>query len=439
MAEQGKNNTLLIVLALLACAGLLYFALSNSGNDWRETYYPDSKEPYNTWLLRELLQEDYQDKFIVIDSAFSKGLSLDTLHPNATYLFIGDRAYYDSLETNFLLDFVAAGRTAFIATNSLPGRLSDTLFLKVEGNEWTYDENLDYYEYEVLPELNYFSDSSVTISNAHSINKDIKLTFVYDDRKDLNYWGYFRDSIYSKNGLLLDSRGFLNDTLTNSLLVPFGKGKFIFHCTPITFTNYQMRKKEVFDYVDDCLNFIPKDASLLWDEASLQYKSDGMSESDMKNTPPVQKGPLSFILSQRSLKWAWYCLLCMGFLYILLGARRKQAAIPILEKRQNTSIEFAETLSQLYGSKNDHRQIAQLKWKLFLSYLRRTYGLQTTLPDEKSKAELIAKISLKSGLPGDEIKEIFQSYQRILVAADVSGELLSDFHTKTSYFYKNSK
>jgi hypothetical protein len=200
-----------------------------------------------------------------------------------------------------------------------------------------------------------------------------------------------------------------------------------------------MRKKEVFDYVDDCLNFIPKDASLLWDEASLQYKSDGMSESDMKNTPPVQKGPLSFILSQRSLKWAWYCLLCMGFLYILLGARRKQAAIPILEKRQNTSIEFAETLSQLYGSKNDHRQIAQLKWKLFLSYLRRTYGLQTTLPDEKSKAELIAKISLKSGLPVDEIKEIFQSYQRILVAADVSGELLSDFHTKTSYFYKNSK
>lgn len=482
MAESsGKNNWIYLSLGVIAALGLLLFAMNSKSVDWRNTYYPESKQPYNTWLLQQMMEKKFDGQFYKIKDSLNQAFDLDTIPMNAVYLFVGEKPYLDSLETLHLLQFVDEGRTAFLSCEQLAGRLSDKIlgdivygetieyeqYDTIDSSEteedldaWEepidtayqdslyiddldYDDYVDNYNdyYDAPSYLLFYSDTAIKLGlNApYDINKIANINYVYEDEVLSTEWPYFQDSIFTSSGIPVDYIGTFNNTYPNMISIPFGKGKFILHSSPLVFTNYHLNQKDAFEYASACFSTIPQDAIILWDEESLNYRHGTLTNSDIDNSYKPQKGPLSFILSQKSLKWAWYILMLGGILYLLLGSKRKQKPIPVIEKRRNSSIDFAETLSQLYSRNSDHRQIAQLKWRLFLGYLRRNYGLNTLIPDEKSKAELILKITIKSGLSQSEVEELFRSYQRILSAVEVDGDMLSDFHHKTSYFYKTSK
>jgi len=483
MAESsGKNNWIYLSLGVIATVGLLIFAFKSKNVDWRNTYYPESKQPYNTWLLQQLMEKKFEGNFYKIQDSLNQAFDLDTIPLHAVYFFVGEKPYLDSLETLHLLEFVEEGRTAFLSSEQLAGRLSDMILgnivykdaekyedysdndstlLNDDLETWdklvdstyqdsSYIHDMDYeddytdqyYDYYDDPSyLLFHLDTAIQLSfkEPYDITKIAFINYVYEDEVLNREWAYFQDSILTPAGIPIECIGTFNNIYPNMISIPYGKGNIILHSTPLIFTNYHLNKKEAFDYASACISTIPNNAVILWDEESLNYRHGTLTNSDINNSYKPNKGPLSFILSQRSLKWAWYILMLGGVFYLILGSKRKQKPIPVIEKRRNSSIDFAETLSQLYGRNSDHRQIAQLKWRLFLGYLRRNYGLNTLIPDEKSRADLIIKIAIKSGLSQTDIEELFRSYLRILSAVEVDGDMLSDFHNKTSYFYKTSK
>ena len=137
------------------------------------------------------------------------------------------------------------------------------------------------------------------------------------------------------------------------------------------------------EYVERVLSHIDK-GPILWDITLESSESPGRNRG-------FSNSPLKYILSQPPLAWGWYILLGMAVLYLIFRAKRRQRVIPVLEKNENTSLEFINTIGRLYFIQNNHRQLALEKMKLFLGFIREHYHLPTREINDAFKKQLIVK------------------------------------------------
>ena len=80
----------------------------------------------------------------------------------ANYIFIGNRIYLDSNSRETLLEFVAEGNSAFIASRSLPSEILRRIYGTEEDTGYTdypinitYDTDSSYTEYEETADTYY--------------------------------------------------------------------------------------------------------------------------------------------------------------------------------------------------------------------------------------------------------------------------------------------
>jgi len=70
--------------------------------------------------------------------------------------------------------------------------------------------------------------------------------------------------------------------------------------------------------------------------------------------------PLKYILSQESLKWAYYILIVSIIVYIIFQGKRKQRVIPLIPPLKNTTLEFVRIIASCTSSrriiKTSHRR-----------------------------------------------------------------------------------
>ncbi|MBX9853513.1 MAG: hypothetical protein K2X86_17350, partial [Cytophagaceae bacterium] len=125
-----------------------------------------------------------------------------------------------------------------------------------------------------------------------------------------------------------------------------------------------------------------------------------------------------------------------AILYIIFFAKRRQRPIAIMESKVNTSLEFIKTVGTLYFTQKNHFRLVNLKMKLFLNFIRDRYHLATNTMNE----ELSKKIALKSGLPEENIKTIFNKFRMLEhKRLNVTADDLINFHNDLDNFYKNCK
>lgn len=125
---------------------------------------------------------------------------------------------------------------------------------------------------------------------------------------------------------------------------------------------------------------------MLWDE----YYKVGRAGS---------RTPLRYILSQPALKWAYWTAMALLLLTVLVYARRRQRAIPVVTPPRNTSREFADTMGRLYYFRGDHADIARKLTVQFKDEVRRKLRLHRTIWD----AEAIQEIALRTGISEEEL------------------------------------
>ena len=234
------------------------------------------------------------------------------------------------------------------------------------------------------------------------------------------------------------SIGTLNDSLPIFARVAYGDGYFYLHTIPLVFTNIQLLDEEGLEYANRTFSHLQA-GPIYWDDYSRVSEWMGRRRNERQYYSASRQlsteSPLQYILGQPPLAWGWYLLLSLGLLYLLFRAKRKQRIIPVLEPNTNTSLEFLSTIGRLYFMQNNHKQLALQQMKLWQSYLRERYLLQTRDMD----SAFVEKLAHKSEISKEVINKILLLYRNISSSTFVSENTLIDFHRLLDNFYKNSK
>lgn len=421
-----KNRQLIFVfgiLLILVLLTILLFRQSRSRFDWSPTYDAESKEPYGTYVIEELLRTYFPEQgFEVVRDSLHGQLSTsgDTL---ANYVFIGEALFLDSLDVEELLTFVENGNTAFISSRTIPYNLMEYLYYnECDGYYWDDYAGLR----DTFVRLNFAAADLKTEAG-------YPLHFAYRNQPRPYNWSYIESVYFCESDYQFEELGRMNDTLINFMRAPYGEGTFYLHTTPIVFSNYHLLDSTNLAYANGAFSYLPP-GKIYWDEYSKTLESVGRQRNNSQRQLSAES-PLQYILSQPALTWAWYLLLAMGLLFLLFRTKRRQRVIPVLQPNTNTSLEFVFTIGRLYFLQNSHRKLALQKMKLFQNFVRERYQLR----GHELDAEFIEKLIAKSEVSPKLIDKILLVHRNITNSKLVTENTLIDFHNLMDEFYRTCK
>jgi hypothetical protein len=452
MKTKQRGNMVIYILFSIVITVLGFLIIKNMMTDrisWSITFKPDDSNPYGTKVLYNLMKEIRPDqRFIMMEDSTAKNLPIDPTLECDNYFFIGEEYYGDSAEVSRLLEFVKQGNNAFIFCTNQGNLVFDSL-VRAPIDPYMIDYELDpdasseYPEYEDdfnKRRIYRVQDSTITIylkNNGLNTNPyDVSLK--YDFKTTMNEWPYFKDSLITYQGQQTTAIGNFNTDYNNFIRMPHGKGHIYFHLTPIVFTNYYMINDTAMKYCRDALSDFGG-GNIYWDEDNRSYDYHGTKSGEDYNPSKPGEGPLEFILSESSLRKAWYLMLGASILYLIFGARRKQRIIIQTENMENTSIEYASVISHMFLKQQDHKKLVMMKMELYKSFLRERFSLRlpNNMADENDM--LYKLISQKSSINEELITEIFETHKYLSSVANVNTADMLNFHKKLEHFYSNCK
>jgi len=468
MKKRSSN-----ILAYFFCfsASLLFLSCGNKF-DWYKTYQDEKNHVYGTYILKRYLDEISGNGKTDISRKLSKYFDADE-DRNGNYIFVGEAMLIDEFDADALASFVERGNKAFIATNVFPNTISKKIFEpcrdsvepekslndyeyeEKEYNGYNYEEyeNIEYtevedggvvdtaeivdrenWEYYAVDHINFLTLGTdvVDMKLANNSNEVIHLDSIYRTVKNqeprYRNWYYLHDSLACLENNNARVLGQMNDTMINFFEVPYGEGAFYIHSSPFVFTNINLLNDKTSAYIDNILRRGTNDP-WHWDEYSRTTVDDGRSRNE-NSTLLSNKGPLTYILKQKSLKWAWYSLLAMGGFFLVFRAKRKQRVVPVVEKNENTSLAFINTIGTLYFNKSDHKQLCKDQMQLWLEDVRHHYRINTSKLDE----DFVALLSAKTKKSKKEIQGLLDYYNNIVNGGYVSENTMVTFYQKLNKF-----
>ncbi len=432
------NRYIPIILAVAAILGVFIWLgqRNKDKHDWSETYEPKSREPYGTSIVRELLRgylptqklEDLQKKM-------SESLPTGDSTTSANYIFIGDGFLPDTVDTDKLLLFVQNGGRAFIATNALPTylleRVAPTICDTLDNEE---EEHSFYHAFQT----DYADSANLNFNHPQlAENKPFEYHCFYKNEKRTTSWAYIDtldsdQSTCTEGGGKLAPIGTMNDGLVNFAKINYGKGAVFLHTTPLVFANISLLDSSKLRYVSKAFSHL-QDGVIYWDDKS--RSSRDIVQNFNGSNPHIDKdSPLKFILAQPSLRWAWFLMLGLIAFYFILGAKRRQRIIPILEQKTNTSLQFIKTISLMYFRGHEHVRICDMKVKQFQTFVRERYHLNTRVMDHA----FIQTLAMKSNIIDADIRKI-TLFEKRLAYNDITEDAMIELHRLLAHFYKNCK
>ncbi|HRH65787.1 MAG TPA: hypothetical protein PLU53_05785 [Bacteroidia bacterium] len=418
---MNKRRTWIVGIAGAAMLILIFYVYRNRPPryNWYESYFIESKEPYGGFVTGELLRTYFPQKsFSVSKKPLNEFFDKHKYTEPANYIFIGTTFPSDPDQLHSLLEFVSVGNTAFIASGSCPAELLENFFTDSCAGEYMYFEDRH--------------DSSVNMrlySASFRNLKSVKLNYLFRNIPYTYSWSYFDSTFFCAESPQQEVLGEMNAGQFNFLRARYGTGSFYIYTTPLALSNLAMKNPENAEYASNLFSWL-QPGDIIWD-AYNQHEGNLRFNSDLN----LSQSPLGYILSQDSLRWAWYMVIAMTILYMIFFGKRQQRVIPVLEQNKNTSLEYIRTVGQLYYQERNHKVICMHKMKLFLAFLRNRYFINAHAAGD----EVIRKISDKSKVHVDTVREIFSQYSWIDKNPETTDQMLIDFHQQIENFYKTCK
>ncbi|MFW5662248.1 MAG: DUF4350 domain-containing protein [Bacteroidota bacterium] len=392
-----------LAIVLVIVVIFLIWAGGKRPLNWHPTFFDGDKQPYGTYVLRDILP-----------TMFSKGVSdisiplSDTLSKvkgsGKNFIMIGNTNFYD-MDTEELMYWVSNGNNAFISTNSLfLHKLTDTLGIDIE----YYLKSMDF----MRMQRGLYS-TSMTLTNPNLDGHEYKY-IIRDFERYINV-----DSLIPGTRVLgkyIKSTS-TPDTLSslNFIQIPYGDGNFYLHSFPYAFTNYHLTAEE-YKYAVAALSYLPNEHVLWYRYHNKDYF--------------VSQSPLRYILSQPELRDAFYIALASILLFMVFTFKRKQKAIPIVRPPHNHTLDFAATLGSLYFERSANEDIAEKKILHFKEYVSSKLRCK---PDDK------AAIAARSGVEPDIIDNIFKKIDEIKSAKYINDKKLIELSKEIDKFYMRMK
>jgi len=361
--------------------------------DWSKSFAKKDKIPYGGYIIYDIVPNLFPDNEVVSKELPIYNILKDNFNYSTNYIFINNYFSPDRLDAEYLLDYVSNGNNVFISAFGIYGDLADSLRIK------TFDE--------------IFNQDSVSIN------------FNLPEVKSENGYSYFRgnfENYFSEyDTTLVQVLGKNEKDHANFIRIRYGNGNLFLNTVPLAFTNYHLLNSGNNEYVYKALSHLPLQETF-WDD----YYKDGNK---------YNASTLQYILSQQSLKWAYFIILVSVVLFIFFYGRRKQRIIPVIPPLTNTTVEFVETVGNLYYQQKDYKNIAEKKISFFLDHIRNKYFISTSSFDE----ETIQKIADKSSLSTGKIKSLLGEIEIINHSQKINEEDLVNINYQIEKFYERTK
>ena len=389
-------------LLIFGCLLLLVLAelLIPKPLDWRVTLSAEDKNPYGAYGLWRVLPELFPGQ--EVHNFYLSMYETDTLPSEANYLVLAQNFAPDKQDALALLEKAAAGAHVFVSAQHFGGFFADTLGFSTGNN---------LFEQMAAEESLQKAQDSVYIRFTKP--GAAKEPFAYT----LPALPAYFDSLPAQVELLAINQQSEPVLIQRS----WGKGQLYLSSTPLAFTNYYLLAGENHRFIEQALSFLPP-APLYW----TQYYQLGRFESG---------SPLRFVLSQASLRWAYYVGMIVLLLFILFGLKRRQRAIPVLQAPENTSLQFAHSIGTLYYQQGDHLNMARKQLLYLREYIRSHYRLQADW-HEKNFSEQLAR---KSGKEEEAVAALVRQAQQAETAQTYSAKELQQLHNSIQGFYEHGR
>jgi len=357
MATKKGNRPLIVAIAIGVILFAILIATAPKEIDWSYSFSKNDKIPFGNKILFEVLPSIFPDQKVVTSHTTLIQFLDDTYLTNSNYIVINNEYKPDSLEMERLLASVSDGNNVFVAARDFSKFFCDTFNIEIAQ---AFSFNLG-------------GGDSATYNFA---NRRLKTAFGYVYKKAYEPT-YFETYDSTKTTVL----GYDENGRTNFISIRHGSGSFFVHCNPLLFTNYNMVSNNHDEYVFKCLSYLPI-APVIWDE---YYKAKERPVGSM----------LSFIIKNKSLRYAWYLLLLTLVVYLVVESKRRQRIIPIIKAPVNTSLQFIETIGRLYFSRKNHHDIARKRFTYFAEFIRTNYYINLN----EANNDAIRDLSAKSTIP----------------------------------------
>ncbi|MBI3219615.1 MAG: hypothetical protein HYZ44_08900 [Bacteroidetes bacterium] len=391
-----KGEKKYIIILTLVLIGFVAFQLwGPKPLNWIPTYLPKDKNPFGNYLLNQVLTDVFPEQTIS-HSNFTFYELQDSIFDHENILSISDDFDPDKEAVKVLLTKVHEGANVFISANRFGGLFRDTLHLTTKDK--------------------FFEQALDLSSQADTSFIDMKITGkrYYYQSTHIGYY-FYKDSL----------RHSYTTVATNATAQPvtiriaWGDGSILLNSTPLAFTNNYMVAEQNHELISSTLSYLPVD-KIWW----TSYYQVGRLEST---------SPLRFILKTDSLRWAYYLAIFGLLCFVLFEGKRKQRIIPIVSPLANTTLEFVQTIGNLYWHAKDYKAIATKKILYFLDRVRSKYYLMHE-PEDRL-AQLLAK---KTGQSIEETQKLFSLIKVIQASPNISAQMLLDLTTEMEkYNYKN--
>jgi len=450
---KDKKLILVVVVSVLLVIGLFFLSRGNKIISWNPTFINTDTDPYGTYITYELMQDIFKKKIKVTRKPIYNNLKLELenyfyyeeedqyddiydpafiteeteteinesdsssvnlknritqdelleifsdieIMDTTTYVFINTRFEMDKVDLQYLLDYAGIGNNIFISAEYFDRRLMDTLGIKT--------------------------------TNKYQLS-DTLYTLVDYAAKDYSFRSIYSDVRFDTDSCILPVRSLAQNKRNEPVFIrlTYGKGCFYLHSIPSAFANIYQLRNEKYDFAYRCLSYIPENNSVIWDE----YQKQGLIG---------ERSIFRVLLNDDALRTSLYLTLLGFLLFMIFRAKRIQRIIPIIKPPVNSSIEFLDTISNLYYHKKDFDTIVEKRHAYFLDYIRKHYYMQT----ERIDNEFIESLSAKSGVDKEDISDIFELYKHMRgqFAPVITNEsflrynrLLEDFYNKVKLINK---
>jgi len=206
------------------------------------------------------------------------------------------------------------------------------------------------------------------------------------------------------------------------------------HLAPLAFSNFFLLHKDNIRYYEMTMSVLNPDVTkIVWDEYF-------MSKGERPRDDGKKKGWFSVLMNTKNevgdkpFRAAFWILIALLLLYVLMEMRRKQRIIPVVVKPRNDSLEVVKTIGRLYYDKGNHKNLCRKMPAFFQEHVRMKYKLPTGNMNE----EFIHALQYKSGVPDYEIRGVVSFIKYLDDAATVSDTQLSEFYKELESFYKKA-
>ena len=426
-----KDNRLTVAIAVVAVIALVivFYLLHKPSFNWYDHSYEDkNNEPYSIDLSKAYVKSLRPPAdFHVLDSTLDRNLRplIDSVDQN--YVLFGYLPYLDSSSTAAIMSYVGNGNSLFIFSDVFP-----TEFLvELHDSECIfYDNSLnnagEYPHFIELEEVDLrMNDQRLQEGDPYHVSHYVK-----DEKKPFR-WYYFNEDYFCESNRSFYPLGSMNGHV-NYARIPLGKGYFYLHSTPKALSNYYLLRPEGKAYADKVMAYL-QEGDIYWDSKYWQGEPYDMPQQSSKYNH--ENGPLSYLLSQESFRWALGLLFASALIFLLIGTRRKQRIIPILLGKENSSLNYVETLTGLYYAQRADGRILRFLSDQFLFFVRDRYRLHVKW-EEEGQWDVLAKAS---GIPIAHLKALKELKAKASYEPNVTGQILADFYQRLELFYASCK